>query len=200
MSPSAAPPDTHAAQQRARISGLFFRLYNGAGQSRIVPNQNSGTSCKVQLATMSKPEFAPLLPAGFHRFALDELSKTFVLPFAFSQRRPMLLDGLTKFVSELAALGISGELWFDGSFVSEKTDPDDIDVVFVIDPESIAHLTPEQEVAVQRTFDNPSARAMFNCDVYCVSSSDAVGVSYWRGWFGFKRDGKTPKGIGFISL
>lgn len=103
-------------------------------------------------------------------------------------------------MSELATLGITGELWLDGSFVCEKNDPDDIDLVVVIDPESIAHLTPLQEVVVARTFDHSSARAMFNCDVYCVSSSDAVGVSYWRGWFGFKRDGKTPKGIGFISL
>lgn len=168
--------------------------------SRTAPYQNSGTSCKVQLTTMSKPEFPPLLPAGFHRFALDDLSKTFVLPFASSQRRPMLLDGLRKFVSELATLGITGELWFDGSFVCEKNDPDDIDVVVVIDTESIAHFTPEQEAVAERTFDNPAARAMFGCDVYCVLSSDAVGVSYWRGWFGFKRDGKTPKGIGFISL
>lgn len=149
---------------------------------------------------MSKPEFPPLLPAGFHRFALDDLSKTFVLPFAFSLRRPMLLKGLKKFVAELESLGITGELWFDGSFVCEKNDPDDIDLVVVIDPESIEHLTPEQKVAVERTFDNPTARAMFHCDVYCVLRSDTVRVSYWRGWFGFERDGKTPRGIGFISL
>lgn len=156
--------------------------------------------CQVQLANMSKPEFPHLLPAGFHKFTLDDLSKTFVLPFAYSQRRPMLLAGLRAFVLELAALQITGELWFDGSFVCEKNDPEDIDLVVVIDPDPLASFTAEQQAKVFRTLDNPTARAMFSCDVYCVLSSDAAGVSYWRGWFGFKRDGKTPKGIGFISL
>lgn len=149
---------------------------------------------------MSKPEHPTLLAPGFHKFALDELPKTFVVPFASSQRRFMLLAGLKRFVEELAALAIKGELWFDGSFVTEKIDPDDIDLVVVLDPASVAELTLQQQRNVQQLFDNPSARAKYNCDVYFTLSSDVNMVAYWRGWFCFKRDGRTPKGIGFISL
>jgi hypothetical protein len=81
---------------------------------------------------MSKAEFPHLLPVGFHRFTLDELPATFVEPFTYSQRRPMLLEGLRKFAVELSALGIKGELWFDGSFVCEKNEPDDVDLVVII--------------------------------------------------------------------
>jgi hypothetical protein len=154
----------------------------------------------VQLATMSKPEFSPILSAGFHEFTIDELARTFVEPFVHSQRRQMLFGGLRNFVSQIVALGITGELWFDGSFVCTKNEPDDIDLVVVVDADSLAHFTVAQHALVERAFDNTTARAMFGCDVYCVLSSDVVGVSYWRGWFGFRRDGKTPKGIGYILL
>ncbi|MEW6023454.1 MAG: hypothetical protein AB1807_15090 [Pseudomonadota bacterium] len=149
---------------------------------------------------MSKPEYPMLLAPGFHRFSLSDLPHTFVTPFATSQRRPILLTGLKKFLDDLAALAIKGDLWFDGSFVTEKSDPDDIDLVVVLDPVSIEGLSPQQQLTVQQLFDNPSSKAKYNCDVYCVLSTDVVWVSYWRGWFGFKRDGRTPKGIGFISL
>jgi len=149
---------------------------------------------------MSKPEHPTLLAPGFHRFSLSDLQHTFVAPFSTSQRRPMLLAGLKKFLDELAALAIKGELWFDGSFVTEKTEPDDIDLVVVLDPASVAALTPQQQHSVEQLFDNPSAKAKYNCDVYCTFSSDVSMVAYWRGWFCFKRDGRTPKGIGFISL
>lgn len=149
---------------------------------------------------MSKPEHSTLLAPGFHRFSLDDLPQTFVVPFANSQRRPVLLAGLKKFLEELAALAIKGDLWFDGSFATEKVEPDDIDLVVVLDPASLERLTLEQQLKAQQLFDNPTSKAKYNCDVYCVPSTDIVLVSYWRGWFGFKRDGRTPKGIGFIPL
>jgi hypothetical protein len=149
---------------------------------------------------MFKPEFPNLLPAGFHKFTVAALAGTFVEPFAYSQRRPMLLAGLRKFAAELTALGVKGELWFDGSFVCEKNEPDDVDLVVIIDTASLADFTDEKHSAVQRVLDNATAKAMFGCDAYCVLSTDDVGVSYWRGWYGFKRDGKTAKGIGYISL
>ena len=149
---------------------------------------------------MSKPEFEPLLSPGFHCYTLGQLRKSFVLPFVTSRSRPVLLSGLRKFVIELRALNISGELWFDGSFVSEKQDPCDVDLVVVMNPCSFNQMSDTRAAALRRLLDNPTSKARFGCDVYCVSAADLNGVSYWRGWFAFKRDGKTPKGIGFILL
>jgi hypothetical protein len=149
---------------------------------------------------MNKPEFPPLLPAGFHQFELDELADVFVTPFVHSRRRPLLLDGLTHFVNKMAKLGIVGELWFDGSFVSRKSEPNDVDLLVVIDSTYFSQLKDHERYAVERAVDNARPRIMYRCDVYSVVSSNTVVVSYWRGWFGFQRDGKTPKGIGCISL
>lgn len=149
---------------------------------------------------MIKPELPTLLPPGFHQFSLNELHETFVAPFSGSVRRPMLVAGLMKFIEEVKSLAIAGELWFDGSFVTEKVDPDDIDFVVIFDPASISRLTSEQQQKMEYLFHQPSSKARYNCDVYCALSSDVGTVSYWRGWFGFKRDGRTPKGIGLITL
>ena len=149
---------------------------------------------------MQKTQFPALLLPGFRRFELSELHDVFVAPFTDSVRRSILLAGLTKFIGEIKALDITGELWFDGSFVTEKLDPDDIDLVVVFDRTSVATLTLEQQQKVQHLFNQPSSKAKYNCDVYCVQNDDVVMVSYWRGWFGFKRDGQTAKGIGSITL
>lgn len=154
----------------------------------------------VELAAMSKPEHPTLLAPGFHNFSFSDMQNAFITPFAFSHRRPMLLAGLKKFLDELTALAIRGDVWFDGSFVTEKIDPDDIDLVVVLDADSVAALTDQQQLSVQQLFDNPLSKAKYNCDVYCVLNTELAWVSYWRGWFGFKRDGRTPKGIGCISL
>ncbi len=149
---------------------------------------------------MEKQDFQPLLPAGFHHFDAETLQATFVTPFAESARRPLLLAGMLKFIDDLKELAITGELWFDGSFATIKNNPDDIDLVVVYDPESIEALSTEQQQKAGYLFHQPSARAQYNCDVYCAPRSDVGLVSYWRGWFGFKRDGKTPKGIGLFTL
>ena len=149
---------------------------------------------------MDKSAYPPLLPAGFHRFTLDELAHTFALPFGNSRRSPVLVDGLKRFVTKLLAMGVVGELWFDGSFVSTKIEPDDIDLVVVLDANAFSKLSAKKRGAIERAFDPTLARVMYKCDVYWVLSSDVAWVTYWRGWFGFQRDGKSPKGLGYILL
>ena len=147
-----------------------------------------------------KPEFPNLLQPGFHQFALTDLHDKFVMPFPASIRRQPLLDGLLSFIQEMKSLAIAGELWFDGSFITEKLDPDDVDLVLVLEENSVNSLTAIEQKRLARLLHNPSASMQYHCDVYCVLSNDIVMISYWRGWYGFKRDGKTPKGIGLIEL
>lgn len=149
---------------------------------------------------MHKREFPNLLSPGFHHFAIDDLEPMFVTPFIASTRRVLLLRGLLDFIDDVTKLGIVGELWFDGSFVTQKTDPDDVDLVVVFDHAVMNSLDPYQQRKAIHLFHQPFAKAHYNCDVYCVPGDDMVMVSYWRGWFGFQRDGRSPKGIGWVTL
>ena len=76
-----------------------------------------------------KPEFPPLLGPGLHPFSWLELRAACVDAFPLSQTRLEIFTGLEEVIRELQRLGITGELWLDGSFLTRKIDPDDIDLV-----------------------------------------------------------------------
>lgn len=53
--------------------------------------------------------------------------------FAYNFRRREILTGLQHVADQLRAHGVQ-EIWVDGSFVTDKTRPDDADVVYAIPP------------------------------------------------------------------
>lgn len=77
-----------------------------------------------------KVAFQPLLPPGRHVMTVDRLRDLTVTRFIGSARRPILFAELERLVSDLLALRVVCELWVDGSFLTEKDEPDDIDLSF----------------------------------------------------------------------
>ncbi len=72
-----------------------------------------------------------LLPDGVHECTLDEAGARFG-SFQGSDRRPNLWRKLVRFVIEAKTLGRVRFLLLDGSFVTAKLDPNDIDFVVVV--------------------------------------------------------------------
>lgn len=70
------------------------------------------------------PEFTPagLLPPGLHRASWQELCER----FGGTRRRVRLLDGLLRAATNLRDAG-AVVMWLDGSFVTNKPNPDDFD-------------------------------------------------------------------------
>ena len=62
---------------------------------------------------------------------LDELKSMVVDKFPLSKRRQELWNNLVKIVDKLKALKVPCKIWGDGSFLTEKIDPSDVD--FVVD-------------------------------------------------------------------
>jgi len=62
------------------------------------------------------------LPPGIHAATLDEIEAIFAMTF----RRRTLFDGLRRAVQNLQATGVH-RIFIDGSFVTTKADPNDID-------------------------------------------------------------------------
>jgi len=80
-----------------------------------------------------KPEFPPLLSPGLHKHSLAALKTLTVSNFPLSGRRPRLWGWFNDVINLLRAANISCDLWVNGSFVTQKIDPDDVDFVVVID-------------------------------------------------------------------
>lgn len=155
---------------------------------------------RVTSAGMSKADHKPLLPAGFHPRDWDQLNALCVEKFPAESSRPGLVAKLGAFVAELRGMGVVGDLWIDGSFATEKPNPSDVDLVWVIDPACNAAINANAARLEQLFGPTKGAKALYGCDAYAVPRYKAHDLAYWRGLFGFGHDEVTPKGIIVFSL
>lgn len=77
-----------------------------------------------------KTAYQPLLPPGQHVMSMGDLHAICVGMFPASAGRPILFAELQRLVADLQALHLTCELWIDGSFLTEKQEPSDIDLSF----------------------------------------------------------------------
>ena len=81
------------------------------------------------------PELADnVLPEGIHDCDMDEVTKCFG-QFARSDRRIRLTAKLRQFVEEARKSGICVAVVIDGSYVTGKDEPEDIDMVLALKPD-----------------------------------------------------------------
>jgi hypothetical protein len=157
-------------------------------------------------ASYPKPEFPPLLERGFHIWTMPQVRAGLVKAFATSLTRRGIMDGLDRFVARLDDAGITGELWLDGSFLTEKIDPEDVDCLIRVssdlyDGDSAKRAVIDWASEVDR-------RETHSCDadkwVEYIEGHPLFGRSdsdreFWTEWFGKSRGG-VPKGIVVVVL
>src|SRR6266446_285097 len=83
----------------------------------------------------AKEEFPPLYPEGFHETSLRDIRNRCVdhEQFRLSSARGPLMDQFEETIMSLLSAGVIGSVWLDGSFVTEKINPVDIDFVLEIE-------------------------------------------------------------------
>jgi len=74
------------------------------------------------------------LPVGIHDCTLNELKARFG-SFQVSDQRPKLFARLEAFLSEAKASRVVVNVVVDGSFVTAKPDPNDIDLILIVAPD-----------------------------------------------------------------
>lgn len=147
-----------------------------------------------------KEEFTPLLSAGIHELSLEEIERIGVSDFPKSKRRKEIFDKAKFFLSELLELGVIDEIWADGSFLTEKQEPDDIDLVVFGNAGKLNALTgTARDKAIYLLSDPAQTKIRFMTDMRFAPSESGEWRSYWRGWYCFTRDEK-PKGAARLVL
>jgi hypothetical protein len=127
-----------------------------------------------------------LLPAGVHDCTLSEL----VSKFNFTPHRVELLGRFRGLLTQLPPLVGVRYLLVDGSFVEDRPEPHDIDVVLAV--ESLSDGTPGADLLKWVAVRHNSVKAIFNCDLYV---DDEIGIQgYWTRLFGMTRS-RRPKGM-----
>lgn len=148
-----------------------------------------------------KDEFQPLLGPGLHSHTLADLRRLCVNRFPESITRPSLMDNLQKVIELLGSKNVVAEVWIDGSFLTEKLNPDDVDLVVIVEASDYANALPETKAFVA-WFGSNSMYARFKCDNYLFVRDDSSTQSdyvhaYWLRQFGFSR-GNQMKGIAVL--
>ncbi len=150
------------------------------------------------------------LEPGFHNKDIIEVEDKLVTNFNDSTTRKAIIEGYRAFIRKFKECGINVvEHWIDGSFVSTKENPNDIDMLFIIDKEALDNLPHDaQNIFSQELFNKNVAIEKYKCDVYLlvrVPEEDPNYLkfvnkrNYWRGQFGFDRY-DIPKGIIKINI
>ena len=131
------------------------------------------------------------LPPGEHTATLDEVEQHFGLS---TPRRIALMKGLRAAVANLAKAKV-GQIWINGSFITDKPEPNDIDGCWQYSPDvNLERLDP--------VFLMPSRlpmKAKFGVEFFPASVVEAAsGVPFPR-FFQINRDGE-PKGIIVVQI
>ena len=113
-----------------------------------------------------------LLPPGIWPCTLPEIERTLVRPYIASRTRASIFGGLQFYLRDCQQLGIGGRVWIDGSFVTGKTDPADIDLISVVPSEALIRLSQQEQVEAQELLNGGAATK----SRYDVHSFNAVAL------------------------
>jgi len=138
-----------------------------------------------------------LLPPGIHGATLEEIRLRFG-SFQASDRRVQLFKRLEQLVVELRRSGRFAALVVDGSFVTAKPAPEDVDVIVVLhrDHDWTADLGPSDYALVSR----PLLRRKFGFDVLLAAEGGADHERYVEFFGRVREDASMRKGMLRIKL
>lgn len=138
--------------------------------------------------------------------SLEQIKETCVTNFPLSSTRERIMISLESLVTELETHNVRTEVWIDGSFLTEKTNPEDVDLVLCTDGQVYDQGTQEQRTLLESI--NGNLKATLNCDSYIfleypkehhLYEIGAEMREYWLRQFGTSRRDE-PKGIALLEV
>lgn len=138
-----------------------------------------------------------ILPVGVHECTLPEIQSAFG-QFQGTDRRPQLFAQLERYVRDVRAAGVGRYLIVDGSFVTSKPDPNDIDVLLVLrdDVDFSVEVPPFQYNARSRKY----VKREYKLDFYVGFEGDYSSSEMLTVFSQVREDPAVRKGVLRTSL
>lgn len=154
----------------------------------------------------AKPDYPPLLGGGLHPMSISQIRALCVDRFPDSTTRPKIMAGLVEVIHKIQGHLDGCEMWINGSFLTEKIDPEDVDFVLRIKSELYDYGTFEKRQLIDWVASN--LRNELRCDSYIFfeyavsdpqfSFGDEM-RQYWLRQFGTARN-QQLKGIASYTI
>jgi len=116
------------------------------------------------------------------------------------------MRALESLLAELSRTGIRAEVWINGSFLTKKIDPDDVDLVVVVQEQDLPAAPAGKDVLIRiarQDFTNPiKCDSYLNVEYPAGSPRYTLGQeqrSYWLKQFGESR-GSEKKGLAVLGV
>jgi hypothetical protein len=138
---------------------------------------------------------AVVLPAS-----LAEMYARYVAAYNSSKSRPAIWDGWMEHRRAIEALGITYATLVNGSFITNRLDPGDVDLCYLVDAADVNALTGPNQAAFRTLFDVAHCKKTYRCDPYSVSAYPLThfrfqtminSITYWSNVFGVDRRGRA---------
>ena len=120
------------------------------------------------------------------------------------------MNGFESVVSRLAAFQIKGEIWVDGSFLTRKTDPNDVDFVLKLNHSDVEVFSDEQFETIDWLESSDVEKAGCHAFVFVQYPVDhplrdvgEADFAYWRKQWTYSREyngNVFAKGIAVVEL
>lgn len=111
-----------------------------------------------------------LLPTGLVKVTAEQVHEHFVVPFTTSTTRQRLYDQWLLHRQAIEAIVPIERQWLNGSYVTGKVDPGDVDAVTFIDGEAVDALDPPRQAILADLTAGHSTRNRWGVDSFMVAT------------------------------
>ena len=148
---------------------------------------------------MTIPELSAdgILPAGIHDCTVEDIATTFGA-FQESDQRPQLLKRLREFLESVKQSELASSVIVDGSFVTSKAKPSDVDMVLVLKEEHdfAADLRPFQ----YNVLSSRNVRKKYSFDLLVAGENSDTYTEYVKYFQQVKGQPEKTKGVLRVTL
>lgn len=146
------------------------------------------------------------LTPGIHTYSLNDFKLQFVDGFTQSESRQNIFTKFRTWLNMLLDILPPRYMWLDGSYITNKVNPNDIDLIVFYAPEDFSGVDGAVVNKLQELISQTSR--MYSCDAYFCFTFDfsseeeknkfpiqtQVNQTYWMGQFSYDRQ-RNVKGI-----
>jgi len=150
-----------------------------------------------------KIEYPSIIAVGIVNMNLDEFEDWSKTSFKDSAYRQSLLNNFKELIKKVQVFGFSFEIWVDGSYLTEKPEPDDIDMLIIVSRRVINKLSLDKQDELYNKYfsieGKSNIKQLYKCDINFMYKEDNKRRAFWLDLYGYSRD-KKPKGIISIKV